>query len=56
MPDGRVAVSIRKGEVWIIDDALSDAPKGKVCHVFVEVSRGPYASMREMDIPLERLP
>ncbi|MEQ1858666.1 MAG: hypothetical protein ABMA13_01880 [Chthoniobacteraceae bacterium] len=27
LPDGRVAVSIRKGEVWIIDGALGDAPK-----------------------------
>jgi glucose/arabinose dehydrogenase len=27
LPDGRVAVSIRKGEVWIIDGALGDAPR-----------------------------
>lgn len=27
LPDGRVAVSIRKGEVWVIDGALGDAPK-----------------------------
>ncbi len=27
LPDGRVAVAIRKGEIWIIDGALTDAPK-----------------------------
>lgn len=27
LPDGRVAVAIRKGEVWIIDGALTDKPK-----------------------------
>jgi len=27
LPDGRVAVAIRKGEVWIISDALTDKPK-----------------------------
>lgn len=27
LPDGRVAVAIRKGEVWIIDGALTDQPK-----------------------------
>ncbi|MDP6504409.1 MAG: hypothetical protein QF886_12375, partial [Planctomycetota bacterium] len=25
-PDGRIAVCIRKGEVWIIDDAYSEPP------------------------------
>jgi hypothetical protein len=36
LPDGRLAVSTRRGQVWLVEDALADDPADARFHLFAE--------------------
>jgi hypothetical protein len=49
MPDGRLAVVTRKGDVWMVDGTLGDNPKNAQFHLFASGLHEPLGALSEGD-------
>jgi glucose/arabinose dehydrogenase len=49
MPDGRLAVATRKGEVWLVNDVLSGVPEKTTFKLFASGLHEPLGALRDGD-------